>query len=298
MTTSRPVTAAITICRDAVWLSVPDVPTNCAELVPAAVLDAAEKLTCCGVPGVRFTVPGEAVTPAGSPLMATWMGPVNPLSAVADKVADCVAPPVVRVTVVGLTAIAKSGADAAAVTFNWKDALWLRVPEVPTNWTEAVPVVAFAAAEKLICCGVPGVRLSVAGDAVTPVGSPLIVTWTVPVNPLRAVAESVTACAEPPALSDTVVGLTVRLKSGGGGAVVTLSCRDAVWLRVPEVPTTCTVTAPTMALGAAEKLTCCGVPGVRLTIDGEAVTPEGNPPIVTWMLPAKPLRAVADRLTV
>jgi hypothetical protein len=50
------------------------------------------------------------------------------------------------------------------------------VPEVPRNWIEAVPVVALAAAEKLTCCGVPGVRLSVPGEAVTPEDIPLTAT--------------------------------------------------------------------------------------------------------------------------
>jgi hypothetical protein len=97
------------------------------------------------------------------------------------------------------------------------------------------------------------------------------------VKPFRAVTENVTVCAEPPAVSDTVVGLTVRLKSGGGGVVVTLSCSDALWLRVPDVPRNWIEAVPVAALAAAEKLICCGVPGVRLRVAGEAVTPEGIP---------------------
>jgi hypothetical protein len=50
----------------------------------------------------------------------------------------------------------------------------------------------------------------------------------VPANPLKAAAVSDTDCAAAPGTSDTVVGFTVRLKSGGGGVVVTLICSVAV----------------------------------------------------------------------
>ena len=43
-------------------------------------------------------------------------------------------------------------------------------------------------------------RLSVAGDATTPEGNPLTVTLTVPLNPLPAIAVSVTGCPVEPAV--------------------------------------------------------------------------------------------------
>jgi hypothetical protein len=51
-----------------VWLSEPEVPVK----VRVAVVDAAdafaETVTDRGVPGVRVTLEGEAVTPVGKPL--------------------------------------------------------------------------------------------------------------------------------------------------------------------------------------------------------------------------------------
>ena len=67
------------------------------------------------------------------------------------------------------------GAEAA-VTARAREALAVSVPAVPANWTVAVAAGAEAAAARLTCSGVPGVRVNVAGDAVTPDGAPLIET--------------------------------------------------------------------------------------------------------------------------
>jgi hypothetical protein len=76
---------------------------------------------------------------------------------------------------------------------------------------------ALAAAEKLICCGAPVVKEKrVAGEAVTPAGSPVTEPWIVPANPLSAAAVSVTACAVPPAVRLTLVGLEESEKSATG----------------------------------------------------------------------------------
>jgi len=77
-----------------------------------------------------------------------------------------------------------------------------------------MPAAAFAAAVSVILCAVPGVRVSVDGLAVTPVGSPLRDTFTTPVNPFRAVAFRDTVCPATPAVRLRVVGEAVRLKSG------------------------------------------------------------------------------------
>jgi len=79
--------------------------------------------------------------------------------------------------------------------------------------TVAFPVAAFAAAVNAIFCGVPGVRLTVEGFAVTPEGSPLRVMLTVPVNPLLAVALTPRFC-EVPAGIERLLGDSVRVKSG------------------------------------------------------------------------------------
>jgi hypothetical protein len=106
------VAAALTVRVSGVgvaWLREPEVPVNCRVDVPALADAVAVKLTGSGVPGVRVNVVGEELTPDGSPLRATEMVPVNPPIAVAVSVADCAAPPAVRLRLLGLTESEKSG---------------------------------------------------------------------------------------------------------------------------------------------------------------------------------------------
>lgn len=69
-------------------------------------------------------------------------------------------------------------------------------------------------------CGVPGVNESVAGLEVTPLGRPLRVTVTVPVNPFTGTALTLTACPAPPATIAAVAGVVVSEKSAAGGVTV------------------------------------------------------------------------------
>jgi hypothetical protein len=81
--------------------------------------------------------------------------------------------------------------------------------------TFAVPAAALWVALRLMLCGVPGVRLSVAGFAVTPAGKALTVTLTIPAKPLSATEETCTVCAVPPAVRARFGDETVSEKSGG-----------------------------------------------------------------------------------
>jgi hypothetical protein len=90
------------------------------------------------------------------------------------------------------------------------------------NTTVDVVAVAVAEAERLTCCGVPGVRLKVEGEAATPDESPLVVTLIVPENPLRAVAESFTGWALPPAVRAKLDTFDDNEKSGVLLVAVTL----------------------------------------------------------------------------
>ena len=110
--------------------------------------------------------------------------------------------------------IEKSGVAATAPTVTATDALWLSFPDVAVNFTVEEVTVAAADAERLTCCVPPGARLNVEGDAVTPDDSPLMVTLIVPVNPLRAVADSLTVCALPPAVRATLDTFVETEKSG------------------------------------------------------------------------------------
>ena len=65
----------------------------------------------------------------------------------------------------------------------------------------------------------PGVSVTEAGLAVTPVGNPEIPTATLPVNPLIAEAITLMVCPDAPAVSASVVGVAVREKSGAGANV-------------------------------------------------------------------------------
>jgi hypothetical protein len=102
------------------------------------------------------------------------------------------------------------------------EAVWLSAPEVAVKTTVDVVAVADADAERLTGCGVPGVRLKVEGEADTPEESPLAVTLIVPANPLRAVAESFTGCALPPAVRDKLDTFAAMEKSGAAVVEVTL----------------------------------------------------------------------------
>ena len=82
-----------------------------------------------------------------------------------------------------------------------------------------MPIVAFDAAVSAMLCGVPGVSASVAGLAVTPVGSPLSVMFTVPVKLFRAVAFMEIACPVLPAVRDRLPGDAETVKSGAAVTV-------------------------------------------------------------------------------
>ena len=149
-----------------------------------------------------------------------------------------------------------------------------------------------AAAARVMFCGAPGVRLSVDGFAVTPAGRPLIATATVPVNELMAVDEMLTWEPTAPGVSVRAVGDMVRLKSGGGA---TVSVTIVVRVSIPDVPVSINVAVPAAAVVAAVRAMVCAAPGVRVSIDGWALTPAGSPEIATATAPANPF--VGDALT-
>jgi hypothetical protein len=85
--------------------------------------------------------------------------------------------------------------------------------------TVDVAAAAVSAAERVVFGAVPGVRVSVAGLAVTPGGRPVIATATVLANPF--VAAAVTLRGDPivPAVIVMAAGDTPRVKSGMGPIV-------------------------------------------------------------------------------
>ena len=86
-----------------------------------------------------------------------------------------------------------------------------------------LPVAAVDAAVSVTFCEAPGVRVRVAGLAVTPVGRPVMATETVPVKALSAVAVTCTAEPVAPAVRLSDVGVTESEKSGAAATVSAMS---------------------------------------------------------------------------
>jgi len=186
----------------------------------ATALAEAVTVTVCAVPGVKLSVAGCAVTPLGSPVIATFTTPVNPFAGTAFTLICCPPPPGTSETLAGNAGRLKSAIGGGAATATATAAEWLKAPDVPANVTMTLPATAFAEALTVTVCAVPGVKLSVAGCAVTPLGSPVIATFTVPVNPLAGTAFTLICCPPPPGTSETLAGVAVRLKSPAAGAGV------------------------------------------------------------------------------
>lgn len=69
---------------------------------------------------------------------------------------------------------------------------------MPVRVSIALPGIVAAEAVKATVCAVPGVRVSVAGCAVTPVGKPVIATDTWLVKPLTGTALTLICWEVPP----------------------------------------------------------------------------------------------------
>jgi hypothetical protein len=116
----------------------------------------------------------------------------------------------------GDTESEKSGVSAVEKMVAVTVAELLRSPEVPTRVTITLPAAAVEAAVSVTFCAVPEIRVSVAGFAVTPVGSPVMATITVPVKPFTGTAFTLICCPAPPATSVTLTGVEVSKKPGIG----------------------------------------------------------------------------------
>jgi hypothetical protein len=280
------------------WLRAPDVPVKVTVALPAAAAEATVRVTFCAVPGFNESVAGFAVTPEGSPVIVTATVPLKEFTAVARTLTFEPVAPATRVRDVGDTVSVKSGGGGGAETVTATVAEWLRAPDVPVKVTVALPAAAEGAAVRVTFCAVPGVNESVAGLAVTPEGSPVIATETLPLKEFAAVARTLTFEPAAPATRVSDVGDTVSEKSGGGGGVETVTVTVVEWLRSPDVPVKVTVALPAAAAEAAVRVTFCAVPGVNESVAGLAVTPVGSSVIATATIPAKPLAGTAFTLII
>jgi hypothetical protein len=83
------------------------------------------------------------------------------------------------------------------------------------NVTVPFAAAAVAEAEKVICCGVPGVSVTVAGIIVTPPGKPVTRTLICDEKPFSAVAER-EIMADPPSAIEKLGTFRLNEKSGVG----------------------------------------------------------------------------------
>jgi hypothetical protein len=147
-------------------------------------------------------------------VIATATVPVNELIDAAVALTGKPAAPPTIVNVVGDKVSEKSGGSAVMVAATVAE--WLSAPDVPIRVNVALPAAALAAAVTVTLCAAPGVRVSVAGCAVTPAGSPVIATVTVPAKPLAAAAFTLIACPVPPGTSVMFAGVAATEKSATG----------------------------------------------------------------------------------
>lgn len=174
----------------------------------AAVPAAAVRLRVAAVPGVSVSDDGCAVTPDGSPEIATDTLAEKPLTAVANTETVDAVPFDGKLTEAGLTLSEKSAAAACTEREPWVLAAW--PPMVVLKESAAVDVAAEAPAVSVTGKAVPGVSESVAGEIETPVGNPDTVAVTAPVLP-GAVSSREACCPLPPAVSLMLEGERVKV---------------------------------------------------------------------------------------
>ena len=162
------------------------------------------------------------------------------------------------------------------------------VPLTPVIVTVAAPRGAVLDAVKVRVL-VPVVETGLKA-AVTPVGSPLALRATTPVNPPEGVTVIVLLLV-PPCATVALAGLADKEKLGV--LLITVRTSVAVCVSVPLTPVTVTVAAPTAAVADAVKVKELAPVVVEAGLK-LAVTPLGKPLAVKATLPANPL----SRLTV
>jgi hypothetical protein len=205
------VSATVAVC-----VNDPELPVKVIVVLPAVAAAEAVMVTLCVTPGVSVSAEGCAVTPLGNPLIATDTVPLNPLIAATFTLICCPVPPAPRAIAVGVEDKVKSGTGAGREIVSAAVITWLSVPELPVRVIIALPAVVAAEAVIVTLCATPGVSISVEGCAVTPLGSPLIATDTVPLNPLTGTALTLICCPAPPDISEIAVGVEDKEKSGAG----------------------------------------------------------------------------------
>jgi hypothetical protein len=163
----------------------------------------------------------------------------------------------------------------------------VRLPEVPVIVIVVVPVVAV-----LLAVSVNVLVLAVLvglNDAVTPDGRPDADKPTFPLKPFCGVTVIVLVVPVPPCVTVTVPGDADNVKFGINAAF-TVSEREVVLFKAPELPATVIVTVPVVAVPLAVSvnvLVLAVLAGLK-----DAVTPEGRPDADRLTFPLKPFSGV------
>ena len=217
-----------------------------------------------------------AVTPVGNPPAVRLTAPVKPFTGVTVMVLlpDV---PCVTLRLAGAAPNVTLGAPfTVTLTVTEAD----NVPAVPVTVTVVVPVVAASAAVNvtvLVLAVVAGLN-----EAVTPLGRPDVVRATLPLNPLLGVTVMVSVALAPCATL-SVEAEAANEKFAGAATVKVMA---TVALRLPDLPVTVTVVAPTAALALATKLNVLTV--VVPAGLNDAVTPLGKPETVRFTVLLNP----------
>jgi len=207
----KPFAAATVILIVAVLVRLPDVPAMVmTDAFRAAVLDAVRVSVL--VP-IELAGLNDAVTPLGSPDMASATVPVKPFWGLIAIVL-VLAPPRARLSVAGVAEMENAG-DEVTVTVIL--AVLVRLPEVPVIVTDAV-----AGSAELLATSVSVlVVMALAGlnDAVTPGGNPDTARFTALLKPVCGLMVMVLLPLVPAAMESADVD-EERLNAGEFGAPV------------------------------------------------------------------------------
>jgi uncharacterized protein YodC (DUF2158 family) len=197
-----------------VWVRAPELPVKVSVAAPTAAAEAV-MVTLCAEPGISESVVGCAVTPAGSPVIATATVPLNPLTGFTVTLRGAPDVPAMRVCEAGDAVSVKSGGSAEMVAATVIG--WVRAPELPVKVSIVGPATAAAAEAVMVTlCAEPGISESVEGCVVTPAGSPVTATATIPIKPLVGTAFTLTCCPAPPESSAIDAGVVESEKSPWG----------------------------------------------------------------------------------
>ena len=166
------------------------------------------------------------------------------------------------------------------------------VPEVPVMVTVAMPTVAVLLAVSVSTLAL--VDDAGLNDAVTPLGRPVAVNDTLPVNPLTS-ATAMVSVPVLPCATDREAGEGVSVKLGVVRGL-TVSAIVVVAVVLPEVPVMVTVAGPVVAvLLAVSASTLALVEDAGLN---DAVTPLGSPVAANDTLPVNPPVSVTVMVSV